>query len=207
MPPTVIDHGPERRRSFVCTLRSGSPPVASRPALADTTPLLVGFIAVQFILGYEWLMSGLAKVIADDFPGGLAATLSDTTNDQSGWYKSFIDGVVVPNGPLFGYLVMIGELSVGVVLMAASLVWLLRWTRLGSTQRLALVGIVTLTGIVGAFMSFNYHLAMGATAPWIISADPYDQGVDLDSLMSMLQLVIVAAGMVYLVSHRHRSTS
>jgi thiosulfate dehydrogenase [quinone] large subunit len=179
-----------------------------RPAVpAETRPLLAGFIAVQLIVGYEWLMSGLAKVMADNFPGGLAAALSDTTKDQSGWYKSFIDGVVIPNGPLFGYLVMIGEVIVGVALIAAPLAWLRRGTRLGSRERTVLVGIVALTSIVGAFMSLNYHLAMGATAPWIISADPYDQGVDLDSLMAMLQLVIAAVCLVYLVRLRHRSTS
>jgi len=188
-------------------LALGFPRVVIPAAPADTRPLVAGCLSVQFFLGYEWLMSGLAKVTADNFPGGLAATLSDTTKDQSGWYESFIDGVVIPNGPSFGYLVMIGELSVGVALIAAALVWLVRWKRLGSTQRTVLLGIVALTGIVGAFMSVNYHLAMGATAPWIISADPSDQGVDLDSLMSMLQLVLAAVCLVYLVSLRHRSTS
>jgi hypothetical protein len=180
---------------------------ADRTATTDTKPLLVGFLAVQFLLGYEWLMSGLAKVAADDFPGGLAQTLTDATQGQTGWYKSFIDGVVIPNGPLFGSLVMLGEVVVGVTLIAASLAWLARWGRLGSGAQVVLLAVVALAGVVGAFMSLNFHLAMGATAPWVISPDPNDQGVDLDSLMFMLQVVLAIASVAYLVRLRRGSVS
>ncbi len=103
------------------------------------------------------------------------------TKDQTGWYKSFIDGVVIPNGPTFGYLVMLGELSVGTVLIVTSLIWFARWSDLSSRNRGFLVALVALVGLVGATMSINFHLAMGANAPWTIAADPNDQGVDLDS--------------------------
>ena len=89
-------------------------------AATDARPLVVGFLALQFFIGYEWLISGLSKVAAGDFASGLAATLADMTTDQSGWYKSFVDGVVIPNGQLFGTLVILGELGVGLTLGASA---------------------------------------------------------------------------------------
>lgn len=32
---------------------------------------LLGLLAVEAILGYEWLMSGLTKLVRGGFPGGL----------------------------------------------------------------------------------------------------------------------------------------
>ena len=148
-------------------------------------------------------MSGLSKILADNFPGTLAGTLSDSTQDQTGWYKDFIDGFVIPNAQTFGYLVMIGELAMGgATLIATALVWLVRWSRMSLNQRSLLLEIVAFTAIIGAFMSLNFHLAMGATAPWMISPDPNDQGVDLDSLMVMAQLAFAAVALVYLVRLR-----
>lgn len=53
-------------------------------------------------------------------------------------------------------------------------------------------------------LSLNFHLAMGAAAPWVISADPNDQGVDLDSLMTMLQAALAVVSLAYLVRLRGR---
>jgi len=161
----------------------------------EARPLLIGLLAVQLFIGYEWLMSALSKILADDFAGSLGATLSDAAAGQAGWYKDFIDTVVVPNGPLFGSLVMAGELAVGIALVAASLVGMFRWGRLTLGQRRLLLGVMAVSSFVGAFMSLNFHLAMGATAPWVISPDPNDQGVDLDSLLVMLQLVVAFASL------------
>jgi uncharacterized membrane protein YphA (DoxX/SURF4 family) len=57
--------------------QNGAPAVSIHPE-----PLIAGFLGVQFFLGYEWLMSGLSKLLAGDFASGLAATLSDMTKDQ-----------------------------------------------------------------------------------------------------------------------------
>ena len=53
-------------------------------------------------------------------------------------------------------------------------------------------GILVAAALIGTFMSLNFHMAMGATAPWAISPDPNDQGVDLDSLMMIMQFVLVS---------------
>jgi uncharacterized membrane protein YphA (DoxX/SURF4 family) len=180
--------------------RTGVPLIAT-----DAGPLIAGFLALQFFLGYEWFMSGLSKLLAGDFASGLAGTLTDMTKDQTGLYKSFVDGVVIPNGQLFGNLVMVGELGLGFVLVASALVWLTWWSQMSSRERVILLGAVAVFATVGAFMSFNFHMAMGATPPWFVSPDPNDQGVDLDSLMVVMQLVLVVASLRYLTSLRRPS--
>jgi hypothetical protein len=124
--------------------------------------------------------------------------LADMTRDQTGWYKSFVDGVVIPNGQVFGTLVILGELGVGLTLVASACSWLARWPRMSRRNRTMLVAAVAVAAALGCVMSLNFHLAMGAPAPWTLSPDPYDQGVDLDSLMVVMQLVLIATSVRYL---------
>lgn len=161
-------------------------------------PLLVGLLLIQMFIGYEWLMSGLSKLLAGDFVSGLSGTLSDQSKDMTGWYKSFLDGVVIPNGQVFGYLVMFGELALGVALIGAALIWLTRWSRLGFGGRSTVLAVIALTGIFAIFMNVNFHLASGANHPWIIAADPNGEGVDLDSVMPVIQLIISAVAFTFL---------
>jgi hypothetical protein len=51
---------------------------------------LIGLLAVQLIVGYEWLMSGVTKIVRGDFPSGLAGELREKSEGMSGWYKSFL---------------------------------------------------------------------------------------------------------------------
>ena len=161
-------------------------------------PLLLGLLAIQIFLGYEWLMSGLSKVLAGDFASSLASTLSDQTKDMSGPYKSFVDGVVIPNGQLFGYLVMTGELALGLVLIGAALLWITRWSQMSYTGRQVVLGLIVLAGFVAIFMNVNFHIAGGASHPWLIAADPNGEGVDLDSLMPIIQIIISGTAFAYL---------
>lgn len=161
-------------------------------------PLLVGLLLIQAFLGYEWFMSGVAKVLGGDFASGLGDTLTEQTKDLTGGYKSFLDGVVIPNGQLFGNLVMLGELALGIVLIGTALVWLTRWSRLSFNGRQLVLGLIVLSGVVAIFMNINFHLASGSNHPWLIAADPNGEGVDLDSLMPIVQFIISAVAFTFL---------
>ncbi len=168
----------------------------------DARPPLIGLLTVQAFLGYEWLMSGISKVLAGDFASGLAGTLSDQSKGLTGWYKSLLDMVVIPNGQLFGYLVMAGELALGIVLISASVIWLTRWSRLSARGRSVLLSSIVLAGVVAIFMNVNFHLMSGANHPWIVAADPNGEGIDLDSVMPIIQAIIAAVSLRYLVALR-----
>ena len=115
-----------------------------------------------------------------------------------GWYKSFLDGSIIPHASTFGYLIEIGELLVGLALIVAALVWLARWERLPDRGRLAVLATTIVASLGGIFMAVNFHLANGAPHPWLIPKSGFDEGVDLDSLLPAVQLVLLAvsAGLV-----------
>src|SRR5262249_19506742 len=58
---------------------------------------LIGLLVVQLLVGYEWLMSGLTKIVRGGFPSGLADELRDKSQGAAGWYKSLLDGSVIPH--------------------------------------------------------------------------------------------------------------
>lgn len=152
---------------------------------------LVGLLLIQLFLGYEWLMSGLTKIVRGGFASGLADELAEKSEDVGGLYGSFLDEVVIPNAEVFGWLILVGELVAGIGLAAAGLVWLLRWERLGVSGRTAVLAVTALAALGGIFMNVNFHLANGSAHPWLIPGDGFDEGVDLDSLMPALQLVLI----------------
>jgi len=45
---------------------------------------VVALLLVQVCIGYEWLVSGLTKLVHGDFPGGLAAELKDISSAAPG---------------------------------------------------------------------------------------------------------------------------
>jgi hypothetical protein len=110
----------------------------------------------------------------------------------SDWYRSFVDSSIIPHAVVFGYLIEIGELLIGIALIAAAIVWLFRWQQLPDVGRLALLAITVLASLAGIFMAINFHLANGGTHPWLIPKDGFDESVDLDSLLPLIQLVLIA---------------
>ncbi len=153
---------------------------------------LIGLLAVQVIIGFEWFMSGLTKLVRGGFPSGLADELTEKSEGIGGWYRDFLDDVVIPNATGFGYLIELSELAVGIALIAAALTWLRAWERIGAGGRTAVLAVTMLAAAGGILMNVAFHLANGSAHPWLIPGDGFDEGVDLDSLMPAIQLVLAA---------------
>src|SRR6266496_2143153 len=159
---------------------------------------LAGLLVVQAFIGYEWFMSGLTKLVDGGFPSGLAKELRGDAAGDAHWYASFLRGSVIPNATAFGYLIEIGELLVGIGLVAAAAVWLFRWERLPDSGRVAVLAVTALAALGGIAMAINFHLAAGAPHPWLIPKSGFDESVDLDSLLPMLQLVLIGVSAGFL---------
>jgi len=151
---------------------------------------LIGLLLVQFAIGYEWAMSGLTKIVRGGFPAGLAAELRDKSQGAASWYKSFLDGTVIPHGSTWGYAIELGELAIGLALIAAALIWLFRWEQTSARGRSYVFLMTALASLGAVFMAVNFHLANGAPHPWLIPKSGFDEGVDLDSLLPLMQLII-----------------
>jgi uncharacterized membrane protein YphA (DoxX/SURF4 family) len=98
---------------------------------------------LRIYIGYYLLVQGIRK-FQRNFPKGdwIGRQIGDVaTLDLYPWYKAFLQNYVAPHSELFGYLVMLGEISVGACL---------------------LLGLFTrVTAAIGLFMLINYYLGPG----------------------------------------------
>jgi len=166
---------------------------AARPMEATTwkSRALAGLLGVQIIVGFEFFWTVLVKLVRGGFVSGLAADLHDRVQAAPGWYRSLADSVIIPNASLFGYLVIIGELFVGVTLIATAVVWLVRWESLSQTARRTLVGLIVMAAAAALAMNLNYHIANGAVNPWQLPTEVFDEAVDINTVLSFIDAVII----------------
>ena len=156
----------------------------------------VGFLVVEMIIGYEWFISGLVKLVRGDFPSGLAEELLRKSAEMAPWYGSFVKSAVIPNGVLFGYAIEIAELLAGVALIAAPLLWIFVWNRVSDRMRTLGLLSVASAAIGGAFLAINLHLANAGSHPWLLPGDAFDEGIVLDSVLPAIQIVIATVSIV-----------
>jgi hypothetical protein len=167
---------------------------------------VVGLLTIQLVVGYEWFVSGLTKLWRGGFATGLADELSEKSQGVTGWYRSFLDNTVIPHAWGFGWLILAAELAVGIALIGAAALFLVRRHELRFSTRQVLLAITVLASVGGIIMNISFHLANGNPHPWLIPNSGFDEGVDLDSLMPLVQLAFaITATKLYLVGRRvHR---
>jgi hypothetical protein len=151
---------------------------------------MIGLLALEIILGYEWFMSGLAKIVRGDFTSGLPDEVLKKLPDTATWYGRFLRSSVIPNATFFGYAIEIAELLAGVVLIVCPLIWIFAWDRVSNRLRRVALFFVAVAAIGGAFLAINLHLFNAGSHPWLIPKSSFDEGVDLDSVLPALQIVI-----------------
>jgi hypothetical protein len=149
---------------------------------------------VQFLVGYVWLISAIDKVRSATFLPGLPQRLAEMSEETKyGWYRRFLKDVTIPNAEVFGRLITWGELLVGISLMALAAFLVLR----GTQDRWALAASSIAAGalLAGVLMNVNFHLAEGFHHPFVGYSDGLEGSVDLDSLMPLVQLVLLAVNL------------
>lgn len=160
--------------------------VKSRPG-----PAMIGFFALQMVLGFEWFWSGLAKIVMPGgFPAALPEELGGIAQNSPAWYANFLTGAVIPNATIFGYLIEISELLIGVAFLFGPLIWFFAWERVPNFVRTTLFPLTALASLGGFFMAVNFHVAMGYGHPWVLPASGLDESVDFDSMVAAMQVVI-----------------
>jgi thiosulfate dehydrogenase (quinone) large subunit len=145
---------------------------------------VIALLLVQVVIGYEWLVSGLTKIVNGDFPAGLAGGLRDMSKAAPGWYRSFLDGAVIPHAVAFGYAIEVAELAIGVVLLVAVLRPPARIARY-------LPALTAAALVVGLALAVNFALANGSSLGLGLAHDSFDEGIDLDTLLVGLQLALL----------------
>ncbi len=161
-------------------------------------------LVIQLIVAWEFLMSGLNKIVRGNFPSDLGTELKDQLGDAYSWYRPVLRHVVIPQGELFGYAIEWGEVLIGLGLAATAIVWLLRWEDLRRSTRRTILLIGVLANLGGAVMLLNFHFAKGAANPFFFPTDPFDEAVDLDTVFLLIQLTLAGVGIWMLASLKGR---
>lgn len=76
---------------------------------------------IRVYLGFTWLTAGLGKVTSGfDASGFLQGAIASGAGENpaiSGWWATFLETVALPNAELFSFIVMWGEILVGIALI------------------------------------------------------------------------------------------
>lgn len=171
-----------------------------RVSAADVTRLPRWLCAVQAVIAYEWLVSGINKLLDPGFSTHLSAMLlQNMRGNPYGWYVTALQRLVLPHATQGAQLVAWGEAVVGVVLVLGAVQWALHpdgWV----TTLLALLGCPAL--LVGAGISLNYYLLAGNGLPWINPANAFNDGVGLNALLPLICLALLGANLSALRGRR-----
>jgi thiosulfate dehydrogenase [quinone] large subunit len=161
---------------------------------------VVALLLIQVCIGYEWLVSGLTKLVHGDFPAGLAAELQDMSKAAPSWYRGFLDSAVIPHAAAFGYAIEISELAIGIVLLVAVL-HLPAWIG----RHMPAATVVAL--VIGLALAVNFALANGSSFGLRLAQDSFDEGVDLDTMLVGLQLALLVFALASVRLRRQVPTS
>lgn len=146
---------------------------------------------VQVILAYEWLVSGINKLLDAGFSGQLMALLSQSTHSNpTGVYSTVMTRLVLPNHTLVAWVTPWTETSVGAVLALGAILWVAR-PRARSTVLVA--GASCLALLTAATLDLNYNLINGGGLPWINPANATTNGISIDVMLLSIALALCAA--------------
>lgn len=156
---------------------------------------LTWLATIQLVAAYEWLVSGLNKVLAGNFPQQLHGVITDALHgNPNEWALPLLKGLVLPCCTLFGGMVECGEVFVGAVLAVAALLWLLGERVPAMIRRLG-AWTAAAACLGAAFMNVNFYIAMGGTFPTVSPANAANEGVSIDIVLMLVMLALAAANL------------
>jgi thiosulfate dehydrogenase [quinone] large subunit len=169
-----------------------------------TAGLPVGLYAIQIVLAYEWLLSGLDKLANPDFSVQLPVMLKGSLAiNRYHWYSTLLRDVVLPHVSLLPPTVIAGELAIGVVLVLVLSAVLGCWRPTSHITRTVTWGAcAALAGAVG--LSLNYSFQQGTPLPWIDSTLAFGPGMGIDLLIACLSAILLSANLWVLYTGSRR---
>lgn len=130
-----------------------------------------GMVLVRVLVGAVWLNGGIEKLLNPSFPRQFADSLAagGFVSQAPPFFRSFMQGTVVPNAELFAQFVRAGELTLGLALI------------LGFLTNLAAIGSVVLSLAI-LLSAGGVRLGTGLGAP---------EFVTINVLVALISLVVL----------------
>lgn len=157
------------------------------------TGMALGLCIMQLILAYEWLISGVNKLLDPNFTIQLPGMLEQSMHGNPyGWYVNLLRLIVLPHATLFGLAAELGELAVGASLTVSALLWIWRphsrlATQAGTAACFSLLG--------GSLLCLSYFFQNGTPLPGINTASAFNEGMTIDMLIPLLSLALLGTNL------------
>jgi uncharacterized membrane protein YphA (DoxX/SURF4 family) len=166
----------------------------------------VALAGLQLLLGYEWLASGVDKLLYTSFPTASGELLRGLVQGGRlpGFFGAFLRMLVLPNSVAFGYLVEWGETLAGLGLITGGLVTLLapvarrrlassaeaaRWLTRG--QR-AIEWLAAGAALGAGLMGLTFYLLDGAPSQWFMPSIAFGGALDSGLMLAVGSAVLLA---------------
>jgi len=170
-----------------------------------TTNTNIALAGLQLVLGYQWLASGVDKVLLGNFPAqvGHLLAVQISSGRLPTLFAALVQSLVVPNAAAFGYAIMAGEALAGLGLVAAGLFMLARptfeahskgrlWTLFAMTDRLV-SGLAPVAAAGAGLLGLSYYLLDGAPSLWFTPSLAYGGAIDPGMVVALASAVLVVA--------------
>lgn len=137
------------------------------------------------VIAYQWLIAFFNKVVTKNYFNELHKQMKDSVSDITFHpYATLLKNVGIPNFHLFGTLVMLGELFVGVIFLLYAIQKIM-----GKNNKIiAKLGFVAT--IIGAFMNLNYAILGGDTL-FVNSDNAFQEAISVDWFMFLMQIILI----------------
>jgi hypothetical protein len=174
-------------------------------ALSRSTRTNVALAGLQLVIGYQWLVSGVDKLLLGSFPAQLSQLLAGQIGGGKlpSPFAALLQALVMPNASAFGYAIMFGETLAGVGLIAAGLFAFVRplaeahlvgrpWRAFARTDRIV-AGLAPLAAVGAGLLGLSYYLLDGAPTLWFAPSLAYGGAIAPGMVVALASLVLVAA--------------
>ena len=192
---------------MIGTTRSNSVRLATHTRRAGLpgsgTPRLPLWLCLtQAILAYEWLVSGMDKLLDHGFGGQLSALLSQSAQGASGGlYSAVIAHLVLPNHTLLALVTPWTETGIGTIMLLSAILWAVRPY---AHVTVLVAGLACLALVTAATLDLNYYLLGGGGLPWIDPANAAQPGINVDVMLLLFALTLCAANAHAILQRRMR---
>src|SRR5690625_2145976 len=87
-------------------------------AFLRNNKIAAAFLALlRIYIGYKWLTAGISKLQMSGFDASGFITMAAESSAAPAWWQAFLQNVAAPNAGIFSFMVLWGEILVGIALI------------------------------------------------------------------------------------------
>jgi hypothetical protein len=165
----------------------------------------IALAGLQMLVGYEWLVSGVDKLLLGTFPDSISGLLTAAISGGRipGFFAALLQNLVLPNAQFFGVVIEWSETLAGMGLIAAGLVTLLRplaerYLKLRAALVFSygarLLDLLAPFAAAGAaLLGLSFFLLDGLPLPWFAPSIAYGGAIDTGLFLAVASAILIMA--------------